>query len=213
MIRINVDGIEHGFATTSDSVFNELKDKNISFTPTLSAYDHYAPKAVPFMQKTIKRASELNVPIAVGTDYPSSYGENCGDDIFKEMNLLEDIECQGSRYYEGATHYGAEKIGKEKEIGFIGKDIALILFFEGQIDTGRLTLRISGTMYGNMVIEKECWLKNILYFKTKTSMIFPYGFMMLFLKLILGSVLYKFRSFHSDKLYIVMHWSIRTCGQ
>lgn len=89
MTRINVDGIEHGFETTSDSIFLELKERNISFTPTLSAYDHYAPKEVPAMKKTIKRASELNVPIVVGTDYPASYGEYCGDDIFKEMNLLE----------------------------------------------------------------------------------------------------------------------------
>ena len=83
MIRIDVDGIEHGFGTTSDSVFMELKNRNISFTPTLSAYDHYAAAAVPFMQKTIKRAAELNVQIVVGTDYPSSYGEYCGDDIFQ----------------------------------------------------------------------------------------------------------------------------------
>jgi len=41
--------------------------QNISFTPTLSAYDHYAASAVPFMQKTIRRAAELNVPIVVGT--------------------------------------------------------------------------------------------------------------------------------------------------
>jgi len=32
MIRINVDGIEHGFATTSDSVFNELKTKYFFYT-------------------------------------------------------------------------------------------------------------------------------------------------------------------------------------
>ena len=58
---------------TSDSIFTEIRVRNISFTPTLSAYDHYAPKGVPAMKKTIKRASELQVPIIVGTDYPASY--------------------------------------------------------------------------------------------------------------------------------------------
>jgi len=79
-----VDGIEHGFGTTPDSVFLELKDRNIPFTPTLSAYVHYAPTAVASMEKTIKRASELGIPIIIAeTDYPSSFGEYCGDDILR----------------------------------------------------------------------------------------------------------------------------------
>jgi imidazolonepropionase-like amidohydrolase len=180
MIKVNVDGIEHGFATTSDSVFIELKDRNISFTPTLSAYGHYAPSAVPFMQKTIQRAAELNVQIVVGTDYPSSYGEKCGDDIFKEMNLLEDNGVSRIELWRGATHYAAEKIGKENEIGYIGKGYrANLVFYEGHIDTGRLTSsRIMRTMLnGDIVIENGMLVKKyFLCFKTKTSMIFPYGF-------------------------------------
>lgn len=180
MMGINVDGIEHGFGTTSDSVFMDLKDRNISFTPTLSAYDHYAPSAVPFMQKTIKRASELNVPVVVGTDYPASYGEYCGDDIFKEMNLLENAGVPRIEVLRGATFYGAKKIGKEKEIGLIGNGYrANLIFYEGQIDTGKLiSSRIIRTMlHGDVVIEKGVLVNKYSHlFRRKTSMIFPYGF-------------------------------------
>ena len=214
MIRINVDGIEHGFATTSDSVFNELKDKNISFTPTLSAYDHYAASAVPFMQKTIRRAAELNVPIVVGTDYPSSYGEKCGDDIFKEMNLLEDNGVSRIEVLRGATHYAAEKIGKETEIGFIGKGYrANLVFYEGQIDTGRLTSsRISGTMLnGDMIIEKGMLVKEYSsFFKTKTSMVFPYGFYDAVSEVNIGISYTNFDLLHSGiSLYSDAAWSTR----
>jgi hypothetical protein len=214
MIRINVDGIEHGFATSSDSVFMELMDKNISFTPTLSAYLHYAPSAVPFMQKTIRRAADLNVPIAVGTDYPSSYGEKCGDDIFEEMNLLEDNGVSRIEVLRGATHYAAEKIGKENEIGFIRKGHrANLVFYEGQIDTGRLTSsRISGTMLnGDMIIEKRMLVKEYSpYFKTKTSMVFPYGFYDAVSEVNIGISYTNFDLLHSGiSLYSDAAWSTR----
>ncbi len=214
MIRINVDGIEHGFATTSDSVFMEIKDRNISFTPTLSVYDHYAASAVPFMQKTIQRAAELNVQIVVGTDYPSSYGENCGDDIFKEMNLLENNNVSRIEVLRGATHYAAEKIGKENEIGFIRKGYrANLVFYEGQIDTGRLTSsRISGTMLnGDMIIEKGMLVKEYSsYFKTKTSMVFPYGFYDAVSEVNIGISYTNFDILHSGiSLFSDAAWSTR----
>jgi len=37
------------------------------------------------------------------------------------MNLLEDNGVSRIEVLRGATHYAAEKIGKENEIGFIGK--------------------------------------------------------------------------------------------
>ena len=214
MIRINVDAIEHGFATTSDSVFNELKERNISFTPTLSAYDHYAASAVPFMQKTIRRAAELNVPIVIGTDYPSSYGEKCGDDIFKEMNLFENNNVSRVEVLRGATHYAAEKIGKENEIGFIRKGYrANLVFYQGQIDTGRLTSsRISGTMLnGDMIIEKGMLCKEYSsYFRTKTLMVFPFGFYDAVSEVNIGISYTNFDLLHSGiSLYSDAAWSTR----
>ena len=59
------------------------------------------------MKKTIKRASELLVPITVGTDFPAaSYGNYCGDDIFKEMKLLEEIGVSRIEILRGTTNYG-----------------------------------------------------------------------------------------------------------
>ena len=214
MAGINVDGIEHGFETTSDSFFQELKDRNISFTPTLSAYDHYAPKGVPSMKKTIKRASDLNVPIVVGTDYPASYGEYCGNDIFKEMNLLEEIGVSRIEVLRGATNYGAKKIGKEKEIGFIGKGYrANLVFYKGKIDTGKLTsTRIISTMlHGDVIVENGMLVNKYLpYFRTKTSMIFPYGFYDMISLFNMGVSYTNFDILHSGiSLYGDVAWSTR----
>ena len=214
MAGINVDAIEHAFETTSDSFFQELKDRNISFTPTLSAYDHYAPKAVPSMKKTIKRASDLNVPIAVGTDYPASYGEFCGDDIFKEMNLLEEIGVSRIEVLRGVTNYGAKKIGKEKEIGFIGKGYrANLVFYKGKIDAGKLTsTRIISTMlHGDVIVENGMLVdKYSPYFRTKNSMIFPYGFYDMISFFNMGVSYTNFDILQSGiSLYSDIAWSIR----
>ena len=214
MIGIKVDGIEHGFETTSDSFFQELKDRDISFTPTLSAYDHYAPKGVPTMKKTIKRASELDVQIVVGTDYPASYGNYCGDDVFKEMNLLEGIGVSRIDVLRGATYYAARKIGKEKEIGFIGKGYrANLVFYEGHIDTGKLTsTRIIRTMlHGDVIVENGMLInKYSPYFRTKTSMIFPYGFYDMISLFNMGVSYTNFDILHSGiSLYGDVAWSTR----
>jgi len=214
MIGINVDGIEHGFGTTPDSVFLELKDRNIPFTPTLSAYVHYAPTAVASMEKTIKRASELGIPIIIGTDYPSSFGEYCGDDIFKEMNLLEGIGIQRISVLRGATYYGAEKIGKEKEIGYIGKGYrANLIFYQGKIDTGSLTSsRIRATMlHGDIIIQKGILTEEYApYFKTNRTMVFPYGFYDAVSKYNIGASYTNFDLLHSGiSLFSDISWSTR----
>ena len=214
MIGISVDGIEHGFSYSSDSVFADFKNRNISFTPTLSAYDHYAPMAVPLIKKAIQRASELNVPIITGTDYPSSYGKYCGDDVFKEMNLLEGIGISRIEVLKGATSYGSEKIGKEKEIGHIGKGYrANLILYKGQVDTGRLTSsRIIGTMlHGNMVIEKGILVEEYApFFKTRNTMIFPYGFYDAVSEYNMGVSHINFDLFRSGiSLYSDVSWSTR----
>jgi imidazolonepropionase-like amidohydrolase len=214
MAGIEVDGIEHGFGTTSDSIFTELKDRNISFTPTLSAYDHYAPKALLSMGKTIKKASELDVPVVVGTDYPASYGEYCGDDIFKEMNLLEQIGVPRIEVLRGTTSYGARKIGKEKEIGSIVKGYrANLVLYEGNIDTGILTSsRIISTMlHGDIIVEDGMLVNEYSqYFMKKTSMIFPYGFYDMISRFNMGVSYTNFDILNSGiSLYGDAAWSIR----
>jgi imidazolonepropionase-like amidohydrolase len=57
MIGIGVDGVEHCFAFNgSDAVFREMASRGISFTPTLSIYELYAPGVMPRMQESVRRA-------------------------------------------------------------------------------------------------------------------------------------------------------------
>ncbi len=180
MIKLNVDGIEHGFKVSSDSVLVALRNSKIFFTPTLSAYEHYAPNAVKYMEEMVKKASLLNIPVLVGTDYPSSYGNYCGDDLFEEMNHLENIGLSRVEVLRGATYYGAEKIGKENEVGFIGKGYkANLIFYQGLADTGIFTsARLLRTMIGGKIIidSGKISARYQPFFKTRKSLVFPYCF-------------------------------------
>ncbi len=214
MVDINVDGIEHGFKVSSDSILEVLRDRKISFTPTLSAYDHYAPAAVKFMEETIKRASILNVPITVGTDFPASSGKFCGDDLFKGMNHLENIGISRTDALRGATYYGAKKIGREKEIGFLGKGYhANLIFYKGQIDTGRLIpARVLGTMInGDMVTENGKIIANFQsLFKTRKTLVFPYCFYDLVSEYNIGVSYTNFNLFDTGtSMFSDASWSIR----
>lgn len=114
----------------------------------------------------------------------------------------------------GATYYGARKIGKEEEIGFIGEGYrANLVFYEGGIDTGKLTSsRIIRTMlHGDVIVENGMLVdKYSLYFRTKTSMIFPYGFYDLISLFNMGVSYTNFDILHSGiSLYGDAAWSIR----
>ena len=214
MIRAGVDGIEHGFTTNSDSVFTELKKRDLIFTPTLSAYVHYAPKAVPFMQKTIHRASELNVRIAMGTDFPASYGKNCGDDIFVEMRMLEEAGMSRIKVLEASTFMGAKKMGKENEIGSVARGYkANLILYKGKIDSGFMTsARIEKVMFhGSVVIENGDLPERVkTKFKSKSFMIFPYGYPDMVTKVSMGLSVTEFNLFNTGtSMYADVAWSIR----
>jgi imidazolonepropionase-like amidohydrolase len=214
MIRAGVDGIEHGFTSTSDTVFEEMTKRNLIFTPTISAYVHYAPKAVPFMQKTIQRASDLNVLIAMGTDFPASYGKNCGDDIFVEMNMLEDAGMSRTDVLKASTCTGAKKIGKENEIGSIAKGFkANLILYKGKIDSGILTPgRIEKVLlHGDVVIENgELPVRFTQKFRSKSFMIFPYGYPDLVTKFSVGMSVTEFNLLNTGtSMYADVAYSIR----
>lgn len=213
MIKINVDGIEHGFKVSSDSVLVALRNSMVYFTPTLSAYEHYAPNAVKYMEEMVKKASLLDIPVLVGTDYPSSYGNYCGDDLFKEMNHLENIGLSRIEVLRGATYYGAEKIGKENEVGFIGKGYkANLIFYQGLADTGILTSsRLLKTMIdGKIIIENSnISSKYQPFFKTRRSMVFPYCFYDMVTEFNIGVSYTSFSLFKTaTSLYADASWSM-----
>jgi imidazolonepropionase-like amidohydrolase len=158
MVGSGVDGIERGFATGSDTFFSEMSARGIFFTPAICADVHDAPVALPDRQKTLKRAYDLKVPLCIGTDFPASNGEKCGDDIFKEMKLWEDAGIPRLTVLKGSTSVAAAKIGKAKELGMIAPGYrANLIFLDGSVEAGALTAdRIARVMlHGLTVIENQ----------------------------------------------------------
>jgi phytoene dehydrogenase-like protein/imidazolonepropionase-like amidohydrolase len=158
MVHSGVDGIEHGFKLTSDTLLKEMAAQGISFTPTICAYVHYAPAAAPHMQQTLKRAYDLGVPLCVGTDFPASYGESAGDDIFREMKLFEEVGVPRIAVLRAATSAGAAKLGRDKELGMIAPGHrADLVFVAGSIDTGALSADriLSVMLHGETVVENQ----------------------------------------------------------
>lgn len=139
MVRAGADGIEHGFATASDSLLSEMAARGIFFTPTICACVHSAPVGAPSVKQTLRRAWELGVPLVVGTDFPVSNGDNCGDDIFREMRLFEDGGIPRLTVLKAATAEPARKLGEARELGRVASGYrANLVFIRGSADTGAL---------------------------------------------------------------------------
>lgn len=188
MVRAGVDGIEHAFVTTSDSLLEEMASKKIFFTPTLSVFDsvnrseifkNITPERFHSMQQTVLHAYHKGVPITVGTDFPGSNGEHAGEDIFKEMNLLERAGLQRINVLKAATSVAAEKAGRSKELGRIAPGYAAnLVFFKGDIISGELSPdRIEKVLFkGKMLFESRHMSgKFRTYFKKKNLLLYPSG--------------------------------------
>ena len=140
MVRAGADGIEHGFATTSDSLLTEMAARGVFFTPTIYACVHGKPAEAPDVKQMLRRAWELGVPLVVGTDFPASDGANCGDDIFKEMQMFEDVGIPRFAALQAATYSPARKLGKADDLGRVAAGYrANLVFFAGSADTGALS--------------------------------------------------------------------------
>jgi len=140
MVRAGADGIEHDFATTSDSLLTEMAVRGVFFTPTIEACVHNVPAEAPDVKQTLRRAWELGVPLVVGTDFPASDGTNCGDDIFNEMQMFEDVGIPRFAVLQAATYNPARKLGKADDLGRVAPGYrANLVFFAGSADTGALS--------------------------------------------------------------------------
>lgn len=160
MVAVGVDGIEHSFGSDDklDGLWAAMVRRHVTFTPTLVAYTQYAPKAVPPMKVTVKRAVDAGVPLALGTDYPASGGLSCGDDVYAEMRLLEEAGVQRLDVLRASTSGGAAKLGKEEEIGTIAPGRrANLIFVDGRVDQGELssTRIVRVMLHGAVVIENQ----------------------------------------------------------
>jgi imidazolonepropionase-like amidohydrolase len=156
MVRAGIDGIEHGFRLSSDSLLTEMKARSVFFTPTISTFVHSAPERVPQMQWTLKRAYKLGVALCIGSDYPASYGAQPGDDIFREMDMFEELGIPRVELLKAVTRNAALKLGRERELGMIAPGYrANLVFMAGSVALGPLTRdRITRVMlHGETVIE------------------------------------------------------------
>ncbi len=178
MVHSGVDGLEHGFAISSDSLFLEMAARGVFFTPTLCAYVHYAPVAVPQMQKTLRRAYEMKVPLCIGTDFPASFGEQCGADIDKEMKMWEDESIPRIDVLKAVTSTAAAKIGKDKELGMIAPGYrANLVVYSGSIETGNLsTDRVSAVMLDGTVVTENRKLRPEYARKFRESSLMVFGY-------------------------------------
>ena len=155
MIGCGVDGVEHCFAAgASSEVFREMSARKVIFTPTLSIYDLFAPDVLARMQETVRRAYEGGVTIAAGTDFPSMRCMDAGEGYFQELRLLEAAGLPRLEVLKAATANGAEKAGRQGELGCIAAGCqASLIFLKGDIMEGDLSKeRISLVMHRGEVL-------------------------------------------------------------
>jgi imidazolonepropionase-like amidohydrolase len=181
MIGIGVDGVEHCFAFDgSDAVFREMASRGISFTPTLSIYELYAPEVMPRMRESVRRAFANGVSIAAGTDFPSTRFMNAAEGYFRELALLEEAGVPRIDVLRAATVNAARKLGKEHEFGSLAPGrTANIVLVNGDIMEGPLTPeRIRTVMLHGKVVFQDRKLVDGLQkgFRRSSFVISPYGF-------------------------------------
>ena len=181
MIGIGVDGVEHCFAFNgSDAVFREMASRGISFTPTLSIYELYAPEAMPRMQESVRRAFSQGVSIAAGTDFPSTRFMSASEGYFRELALLEEAGLPRIDVLRAATEQAARKLGKEGEVGSLAPGrTANIVLLDGDIMDGALRRdRVRTVMlHGKVVFEDRKLVDGLRNgFRRSSFVISPYGF-------------------------------------
>jgi imidazolonepropionase-like amidohydrolase len=151
-----VDGIELGLPLPRERLLKYKKARMTLFTPAISALAHSAPAQLAQMRQTLKDIYMLGVPLCIGSDYPASYGAQPGDDIFREMDMFEELGIPRSEVLKAATRNAALKLGKGQELGMIAPGYrANLVFMAGSISTGPLNReRIARVMlHGETVIE------------------------------------------------------------
>lgn len=179
MIDAGVDGIEHCFWASSDTILHEMAARKVFFTPTLSVIKNYMPNQLERMFKTVKTAYTYGVPITVGTDFPSSGGYP-GADIFTELSLLEKAGIPRLDVLRSATAVSAAKLGKDTEIGYIKPGFkANLVLMKGDILSGELSpQRIEQVIFNGKILldnTKKMNLDYAPYFEKKSYVISPYG--------------------------------------
>ncbi len=181
MLECGVNGVEHCFAYSgSDTVLHDMAARGVVFTPTLSIYEIYAKQTMPRMRESVAKARENGVPIAAGTDFPSSRFTTAGPGFYRELALLEEAGLSRVEVLEAATVNGARKIGKTAETGSIAAGrLANLVFFRGDLREGAISReRVQAVMLrGKMMIEEgTLTVESRKGLTRQPLMVFPFGF-------------------------------------
>jgi len=131
-IRAGIDSIEHG-VFLNDEALDLMKARKIPLVPTLTALYQIQFKgtaagippfvvekcanAWPYHLKSITKAAEIGIRIAMGTDAGSC--SNLHGNNLAELKRLTEIGFSPMRAIESATRIGAEVLGLDSELGTI----------------------------------------------------------------------------------------------
>ena len=130
-VEAGCDSIEHGFFMGEENL-RLMAEKGTFWVPTaitMKAYGRMlepgsieaemAKKNLKHQLGQIKKARELGVKLAVGTD-AGSLGVNHGQAVREEIGLFQEAGLTIEEAVKCATFNGAVLLGLEKEIGLIG---------------------------------------------------------------------------------------------
>src|SRR5882672_5145010 len=128
-LEAGVDSIEHGCYLDEDpTLLGQMAVQGTVFVPTLSVYVYHRESASPHVREralalyphhvaSVRRALELGVPIAAGTDA----GGHGHPKNALELKYLVDAGLSPMQALRAATQWAARCLGLEREIGTIEK--------------------------------------------------------------------------------------------
>lgn len=146
-VRAGVRSIEHG-TYLSDSTLVEMKRRGTYFVPTISTMVDLmredntvlrlrAPHMVPHLMRAVRRARELGIPVATGSD--TDYGDRSMPRIAEEIGHLVEAGYTPAAALRAATTVGAQLLGMESSTGTIttGRDADLLVVQDNPLDDVR----------------------------------------------------------------------------
>ena len=133
-LKAGIDSIEHGFFLNDESI-DLMRTNKVYLVPTIAALTFIADKGVesgipaPFVEKarnvreahkkSIQRAKESGVPIAMGTDAGTPFNLH-GENAF-ELKLMVDYGFTAHEAIIAATSQAARLLGQEGDLGVVAK--------------------------------------------------------------------------------------------
>ena len=160
-LEAGVDSIEHGCYLDEDpTLLGQMAVQGTFFVPTLTVYVHHRESPAPHVREravalhahhvaSVRRALELGVPIAAGTDA----GGHGHPRNALELKYLVEAGCTPMQALRAATQWAARCLGLEREVGTIEKGrLADLVLVDGNplddvtvlLDPARIELVLKG---------------------------------------------------------------------